>query len=63
MINGIGGGGGLLLVFVFMQLTEKAAVSSYSKGPQEWSALGTQGRTEKHVQSTNRMLVFNIQGS
>lgn len=62
MINGVGGGG-LLSVFVFMQLTQRAAVSSYNKGPQEWPALGPQGRTQKHVQSTNRMLVFYIKGS
>lgn len=51
------------MVFVFMQLTQTAAVSSYNKGPQGWPALGTQGRTEKHVQSTNGMLVFNIKDS
>lgn len=63
MINGVGEEVVCFWFFVFMPLTQRAAVSSYNKGPQEWPALGTQGRTEKHVQSTNRMLVFSIKGS
>lgn len=46
MINGVGGGG-LLSVFVFMQLTQRAAVSSYNKGPQEWPALGPSRKDTK----------------